>query len=198
MIRLLRQPERVSGIGGLSVRGRVLRRIGRRRLRRAGLPRLLLRPRRRRLLDVLGRVAPGERLVVGRMRRLELRQRPPIAVRHRRPVWRLARRQLDAGLHEHETGLIALLLLKHRQTLGLSRLGGRQPLEIRELRKDENQDDDEQVDDDRQQHAFARAQCSWHPLDIRVSILEIEVHQWFSKYNTPAFAPRDAGYRSAT
>jgi len=106
-----------------------------------------------------------------------LRQRPPIAVRHRRPVWRLVRRQLDAGLHEHESGLVALLFLKHRQTLGLGCLGGPEPLEIRELRKDENQDDDEQMDDDRQQHAFARGQCAWHPLDIRVSILEIEVHQ---------------------
>ena len=82
------------------------------------------------------------------------------------------------GCMNTNAGLIALLLLEHRQTLGLGCLGGLQPLEIRQLRQqDENQDDDEQVDDDRQQHAFARGECAWHPLDIRVSVLEIEVHQ---------------------
>ena len=60
----------------------------------------------------------------------------------------------------------------------------------RELRENKNQEDDEQVDDDRQQHAFAGGQCAWHPLDIRVSVLEIEVHQWFSNYNIPdIYAP---------
>jgi hypothetical protein len=102
------------------------------------------------------------------VRRLQLGQGPPIAVRHRGPVWRLARRQLDAGLHEHETGLIALLLLKHRQTLGLGRLCGRQPLEIRELRKDENQDDDEQGT--MIVSSTPPRGARFAPLDIRVSI----------------------------
>jgi hypothetical protein len=79
---------------------------------------------------------------------------------------------LDAGLHEHETGLIALLLLEASPDAGprlpqaafsLLKYGscGRTRIRI-----------DEQVDG-RQQHAFARV-SALGTLDIRVSILEIE------------------------
>jgi hypothetical protein len=175
--RRVRQPQRV-GIGRR--RGPVLgASVG---LRRARLLRRL-RPVLRGVADnLLRRIAARERDVVLRVRRLLHRLRPAIAIGELRQLRRDLGADFDLRGDEHELRAIAqVLLFLLALRLEPLFLRGVHRLDEGQVRPRHDGNENEQMHHDRQEDDLQLGQGPIQRRYLRAIVLEIEVHQWFTR-----------------
>ena len=137
--------------------------------------------------DALRRVAARKRQRVRGVLRAFRRSQHAIFVRHLGAVRRFRRGEIETRLHEHESRLIGALLLPEQQRLRTRRAA----VVRKQTRREEHENDRQQVDDERDQHAFAEGYGAPNRVELRPVVLEIEIHQEVSSISAGAW---DSGF----
>ena len=163
----VRQLGEIRQLGLRLLRG--LRRCGRALLLCLALPAIFLGLR----LNALGRVAARVRQRIGRLWRLFGRARDAILIREITAQGRPLRPHVEARLHEHEPRRLLEALLREQKS---ARASGARRIR-KKSRRDEHDDDREQVKDECDEDALARGNRAADGRELRTIVLEIEIHQ---------------------